>query len=188
MISVECWTREVQKVYLCTQHTRHGMIYTYKDAQRVTFPIFLLHSDNWSYSDGILFLDNRILDDTNMPGDSLGIRRVQTPHKDLYPLKKSLINLTGILKQSVKTFIDSEGVPFIYEKSIWCSLKYYKIKRVDKKDIASVLWLHGVSFPITVPRPPADGMEWAGMLHFGKSPWLLYEYAEEKLKDTKRKV
>ena len=66
-----------------------------------------------------------------MRGDSLGIRRLQTPHKNLLPLKKSLLNLTGIIKQNTSTFIDSNGFPFIYEKTKWCKLKYYKIRNIE---------------------------------------------------------
>jgi len=164
------------------------MIYTYRDVLRVTFPIFHLPSDNWSYSDGLLFIENQVVDDKNMSGDSLGIRRIQTPHKNLLPLRRSLLNLTGIIKQNTSTFIDSKGTPFIYEKTEWCKLKYYKIRKVEKKGIASLLWLHGVSKSSVIPRPPHTDMKWAGMIHFNDDPWLLYEYAEEKLKDSKRKV
>ena len=126
------------------------MIYTYKDVLRVTFPVFQLPSDNWSYSDGLLFIENQIVDDKNMSGDSLGIRRLQTPHKNLLPLKKSLLNLTGVIKQNTSTFIDSKGAPFIYEKTEWCKLKYYKIRKIEKKGIASLLWLHGVSTSLSL--------------------------------------
>ena len=163
-------------------------MYTYKDVLRVTFPVFQLPSDNWSCSDGLLFIENQIVDDRNMRGDSLGIRRLQTPHKNLLPLKRSLLNLTGVIKQNTSTFIDSNGFPFVYEKTIWCKLKYYKIRKIERKEIASVLWLHGVTAPSVIPRPPHGEMKWAGMIHFNDDPWLLYEYAEEKLKDSKRKV
>ena len=163
-------------------------MYTYNDVLRVTFPVFQLPSDNWSCSDGLLFIENQIVDDRNMRGDSLGIRRLQTPHKNLLPLKRSLLNLTGVIKQNTSTFIDSNGFPFVYEKTIWCKLKYYKIRKIERKEIASVLWLHGVTAPSVIPRPPHGEMKWAGMIHFNDDPWLLYEYAEEKLKDSKRKV
>ena len=123
-----------------------------------------------------------------MRGDSLGIRRLQTPHKNLLPLKKSLLNLTGVIKQRATTFIDSDGFPFIYEKTILCKLKYYNIRKIEMKCIASILWLHGVTTRHIIPRPPHEEMKWAGMIHYNEDPWLLYEYAEEKLKDSKRKV
>lgn len=164
------------------------MIITFRDVQRITFPVFQIPSDNWSYSDGLLFIDDLLLDDTNMPGDTLGVRRVQTPFTELLPLRRSLINHVGLLKQSNKNFIDSKGVPFTYEKTKFCKLKYYKIRKVELKGTASLLWMHSITIPFTIPRPPEDGREWAGILHIGDTPWMLYEYSKIKLKDTRRKV
>ena len=123
-----------------------------------------------------------------MPGDTLGVRRVQTPFTELLPLRRSQISHVGLLKQTKKNFIDSKGVPFTYEKTKFCNLKYYKIRKVELKEVASLLWVHSIRPPFTIPRPPEDGREWAGILHMGNTPWLLYEYSKVKLKDTKRKV
>ena len=164
------------------------MIITYNNIKKVRFPVYKLPSSNWQLIDGILFLDNEVLDDKNMPGSSIGIRRLQTPFDELFPLKHSLPSLVGIIKQNTKTFIDSNGVPFIYQKTRNASLKYYKIRKIERKEVASVLWLKDVKQPFTIPRPPPDGKTWAGVLHLGPWPWLLYEYSEERLKDTRRKV
>ena len=126
------------------------MIVTYKDVQCVTFPVFKITGSNWTYSDGLLFLENQLLDDKNMSGETLGIRRVQTPFENLYPLRNALINHIGIIKQTTKTFIDSRGEPFIYDKTLMCKLKYYKIRKVDKKGVASILWVKGINFPFTI--------------------------------------
>ena len=164
------------------------MILTYKEVKKIKFPVFILPNSNWEAIDGILFLDNEIVDDKNMPGLSLGIRRLQTPFTELLPLKHSIDSLIGILKQKSKCFIDSAGTPFIYQKTMNSALKYYKIRKVERKEVASVVWLKDINFPFTVPRPPPIETTWAGVLHIGGLPWLLYEYSEERLKDTRRKV
>lgn len=164
------------------------MVITYKNLHLVKFPVYLLWSDNWELADGLLFVDQKLVDDKNMPGATLGIRRMQTPHKALQPLKRAIFTQNGILKQSTKYFIDSHGFPFIYEKTKMCTLKYYKIMKVVQKDVASLIWVNGCKTPFTVPRPPEHGMRWAGILHLQGIPWMLYEYAEEQLKDTQRKV
>ena len=87
-----------------------------------------------------------------------------------------------------KFFIDSKGKPFIYEKTRSCKLSSYKIKKIDRKESASLLWLHEVNYPITIPRPPLDSYGWARILHLGDSPWLLYDYVSEPLKPTYRRV
>ena len=164
------------------------MIVTYKEIKKIQFPVFILPSGNWELVDGLLLIDNQIVDDKNMPGATLGIRRLQTHFTELVPLRHSIDSLIGILKQNTKYFIDSKGTPFIYQKTMNASLKYYKIRKVELKEKASVLWLKDVNFPFTIPRPPPRELTWAGVLHIGGLPWLLYEYSEEKLKDTRRKV
>ena len=63
-----------------------------------------------------------------------------------------------------------------------------KIKKVERKSYATLIWVKGHNAPFTVPRPPEDGNTWAGVLHLYGIPWMLYEYSDEKLKDTRRKV
>jgi len=164
------------------------MVITYKSIRRIRFPVFILPSNNWEERDGLLYLDNRIVDDRNMSGETIGLRRIQTPMEDLMPIRGSIDSLIGVLKHSDKSFIDTKGTPFIYEKTRSCPLKYYRIKKIERKDTASILWLKGINFPFKVPRPPTSDLRWAGLLHLGDRPWLLYEYSEEKLSDTRRKV
>ena len=74
------------------------MIVTYQDIKKLTFPVFILPNSNWQLVDGLLLLDNIVLDDKNMPGATLGIRRLQTPFTEIVPLKHSIDSLIGILK------------------------------------------------------------------------------------------
>lgn len=164
------------------------MVIQYKNINKVRFPVYAMTSDDWHITDGLLFLEGKILDDRNMPGDTLGIRRLQTPHKTLVRLAHQIDDMRGLLKSNQKTFIDTNGIPFIYEKTEFCKLKYYKIKSILKKESCSLLYLYGVKNPFRVPRPPASEIQYAGVLHYGNLPWILYEYSEERQKDTRRKV
>ena len=78
------------------------MVITYKTIPKVVFPVFILPSGNWYERDGLLYLDRRIIDDRNMTGETIGKRRMQTPMKNLMPIRGSLENLTGIIKQTSK--------------------------------------------------------------------------------------
>ena len=93
----------------------------------------MLYSDNWMLADGLLFVDSALVDDKNMPGATLGIRRAQSPHRTQYKLSKAVFTHNGILKQSTKYFIDSNGMPFIYEKTRMLKLIYLKIKKVTQR-------------------------------------------------------
>ena len=79
------------------------MIITYKDVPRVTFPVFKLPSSNWYREDGLLFVDDKIVDDCNMYGATIGIRRMQS-HMDLMPLKKFVDTHLGMIKQKENTY------------------------------------------------------------------------------------
>jgi len=163
------------------------LIVNYNNLTKIKFPVYKLPNSNWELVDGLLFLDNKVLDDKNQPGKTLGIRRAQTSF-DLFPLKHSIPSLAGILKQNDKTFIDTEGTPFIYQKTRNSSLKYYKIRKIEQKGVASVLWLKDINSPFTIPRPPPMEMTWAGVLHVESWPWILYNYSETYQKPTRRKI
>jgi len=123
-----------------------------------------------------------------MPGQTLGLRRVQCGRTDLFKLKRAVLDVPTLLHTSAKAFIDSKGKPFVYEKTLSSRLSCYKISRIEGKNTASVLWLHGINFPFTIPRPPVGNPGWARVLHLGSSPWMLYDYVSRRNKDTYRRV
>jgi hypothetical protein len=133
-------------------------------------------------------MEASIVDDKNMEGDTIGKRRLQTYMKPLFPLRSAIWDLTGIIKQESPYFIDTKGYPFIYQKTRYCKLVYYRIKKIERKETASLLWLKDVRAPIKIPRPPFEEFKWAGLLHLNKFPWLLYDFAEIKLPNSNRKV
>lgn len=165
------------------------MIITYRRITHISYPVFQIPSSNWELLDGLLFLDGEVLDDRNMPGDTLGKRRLQSPfRKELVELKKSFHEPVAIIKQSSPYFIDNKGIPFIYEKTKFCSLRFHKIKRVEPKVVASLLYLEGVKQPFKIPRPPPKEMLWAGVLYLHELPWMLYTYSPIKKRNGRRKV
>ena len=164
------------------------MVITYKTLSRITFPVFVLPSSDWEEHDGLLFIEKKLVDDKNMKGKTLGLRRLQTPFRDLLQLKGSIADTLGLIKHTKSAFIDNDGIPFLYEKTHSASLKYYKIRKIERKNSASVVWLKGVNFPFKIPRPPSVDTTWAGVLHLSGIPWILYEYSEFKKSDTRRKV
>lgn len=164
------------------------MVIQYKSINKIKFPVYELPSSNWERLDGLLFLDKQVVDDMNQRGDTLGARRLQTPHKNLLPLKSQIDTFRGILKSDHKYFIDTNGFCFIYEKTEFCKLKYFKIKDIVQRETCSLLKLDGVKNPFVIPRPPAMDIGYAGVILWNNLPWVLYDYAEEKLKDTRRKV
>lgn len=152
---------------------------------QIVFPVYLLPSDDWYTLDRVLWTEGKVLDDTNMPGKTLGIRRFQTP-LPLYPLRKCVNDYTGLIKQRTKFFIDSKGVPFIYVRTKFVKLKYVKIDKLDRREVATIVHTKVGKYP--VPRPPHPDMKWAGILFLHGFPWKLYEFSEEEKKDRNKKV
>ena len=161
---------------------------TYKHLKNVEYPAYKIDADNIELCDGLLFLDGQIVDDRNMPGKTLGLRRLQSPMKGLYELKKAVIDPVSMIRNPAGSYIDSLGRIFTYTKTRAVPLKYSIIRKVDKKETYSLVWVKGINFPYTVKRPPVPGNTWAGILYVDGHPWLLYSYATEKQKDTWRKI
>jgi hypothetical protein len=164
------------------------MLVTYKQFHKITFPAYRLPSDNWHSQDGLLFIDDILVDDKNMSGDTLGKRRLQTYFKDLLSIRKAVDSNTALVKQASGPFIDSAGRCFIYEKTKYGKVKYFKIDSIDYNGNLCVLRVKGIKFAFTIPRPPKPGFNWVGILHVDDLPWILYEYADERRKDMRRKV
>ena len=168
--------------------TRLGSLKPSMIYDKITFPIFTLHTDEILFVDGILWIENQVLDDTNMKGETLGIRRLQSPMTSIYPLKYMLKDIRAYLDHQGKYYIDTKGRFFRKIKTTKVKLRYHKILRVEKKEIASVLWVKDCPFPFTIDRPLAGTEEWAGLLYRSGLPWLLYDTASKKLKDSWRKI
>ena len=155
--------------------------------QQFNYPLFVIHTDNVEEIDGILWIEDQVLDDKNMSGKTLGIRRLQTPMKSIYPLRYMIEDEISLMKHRGKSFIDNTGEVIYYEKQETVSLTYYKIKKVEKKGVAALIWLKGIPYPFAANRPPEEGYTWVGMIHKSGLPWKIWEFAEAKKRDTWRK-
>ena len=162
------------------------MVITYKNQSLIKYPVYILPSNNWYSKDGLLLLDQKVLDDINQQGNTLGFRRMQTPLKNLHPIRRMVYDWVGIVKSEHKYFIDSNGMCFTYIKTLFVQLKYLPIKEVVKKQRNCILKVVGGQF--IVPRPPSSQIKYAGILHHEGYPWALYNYSELKLKTGRRKV
>ena len=166
------------------------MIVTLRNVHKIKFPVYKLPSENWDSSDGLVFMEGLVLDDRNMEGETLGIRRLQTPfQKSLFQLTKSFPSFVSLaLQRSGSCYIDSRGTCFIYEKTTFCHVKYHRVSQVYKKDYVSTLKLKGIRNTFQIPRPPPDGTEWAGVLYYRGLPWKLFDFSKTRKEDIRKKV
>ena len=80
------------------------------------FPLFVVHTDNVELIDDILWVEDQVLDDRNMKGDTIGIRRLRSPMKSMYPLKYMVDDIPSLLNHQGKHYIDNSGFFFTKEK------------------------------------------------------------------------
>ena len=168
--------------------TRLGSLKPSMIYDKIKFPVFTVHTDEILFIDGILWVGNQVLDDTNMKGKSLGMRRLQTPMTSIYPLKYMIKNIRSYLDHQGKYYIDTTGRFFRKIKTTKVELKYHKIIKVEQKEVVSVLWVKDCPFPFTIDRPIADSETWVGLLYRQGLPWLVYDTSPEKKKNSWRKI
>lgn len=163
------------------------MYINYENINDITFPVFGVNSDDFFLQDGLLFLDNIVLDDRNQIGETIGARRAQSPHKK-YPIRYCYNDFISMLRGRHRIFIDNKGFWFVYEKTKYCKVEFHRIKKVVKKDTLSYLDVVSINFPVIVNRPPPEGKAWVGMLYVDGVPWMPYEYSETYCKPFKRMI
>ena len=96
----------------------------------IKFPAYVL-SEEPEEIDGLLIIADQVVDDRNMSGETLGIRRLQSPMKSIYPLRYMVDDEVGMMKHRGKHFIDTNGVYWYNEKKKTATLKYHKIRKVE---------------------------------------------------------
>ena len=165
-------------------------VVTYKKVNSIKFPSFILPSNNITKEDGLVFVNGRIIDDTNMPNDTLGMRRLISPFSaQMYPLKRAAFELLAILKNTGKTtYIDYTGDIFTYVKMKWVKLRCIPIERSYKRGNYTILKLEGINNVFEVPRPPLLEQNYARVLYLNNHPWMLYDYKIDPEKTTKRLI
>ena len=160
---------------------------TYKQVLRlVKFPVYALDTEDFYVRDGLLLVNELVVDDKNQPGNTLGQRRLQTPHK-IKRISKVYWEFLDLVKFPSTVLIDTNGAVFEYTKTSFEKCVSLKIKKKELFDTHSRIWLKGVNFPFILRRPPT-GKNWAQVLYLDSSPWLLYSLSEDKLEDSKRKI
>lgn len=157
------------------------------DYNKITWPVFVIHAEP-ELIDGLLWIEDQIVDDTNMSGKTLGERRLQTPMKSIYPLRYMIEDEIAMSKHRGKLFIDSAGKVVIQQKTETLELIYHKVKKIDLKEIASVVWFKDIPFPFIERRPPPSDHTWAGILYKKGLPWKIWEYTTKQKKNTWRKM
>lgn len=154
--------------------------------RRIRFPIYILSSDNVYFEDGLLFLNGKVVDDTNQSGNSLGARRLQTSHRTAN-IGKAILNFIGLINCKATKFIDSKGFCFSYVKTKLCNVESRKIIRKISKGTHTVILAKGINCTFSMDYYP-HAEEWAQILMLNELPWKLLSVSEKEAAIFKRKI
>ena len=162
----------------------------FKDINTITFPVYNLPSLDYYIQDKVLFYgDGTVLDDKNMSGKTLGIRRLQCDRSDLFPIaRRCNPDIKSLLKSKNKIFIDNNGVIFEYVKTKNYPLVHHFISKVELKDTYSIIIFKNITQRFLVPRPPPETANWARILYNGPFPWIIYDFKENRGQDSFRRA
>lgn len=176
----------------------------------LVYPIYRLREQEPQRHNGVLFYfyekvretfegiedyyELKVIDDTNMKGDSLATRRLQIRNNGdtPYRLNRAIFFLGDFIKMATPKmwFIDSSGRIFKYSKQTRAKLSYRKVtKLIPIKTGGAIIEVEGLSSrmkALFVPRIPKNDLH-AGVLFMGMSP-ILYGFYDQKHKDSWRMV
>jgi hypothetical protein len=175
----------------------------------IAYPVFKLGVDKPTISDGLVYYyyenieeddegelieqtQYRLVDDKNLPFNSLAMRRLAAKQNGakLFKIKIAIFFLGDLIKIAKPNmwFIDSKGKLFNYEKRTRALLKFYKIRlNIPISTGGSILEVEGITTRFKILFSPDKDKKYAGILHLGKS-LILYGVYNEQYDDTWRKV
>ena len=171
----------------------------------LTYPVFRLGAEKPHFIDGVVvfvrqYLDEdknliqkyKVVDDTNLPGDTLALRRlILLKNKvKLKPINNAIFFLGDLIKLAHRKiwFIDSLGNIFQYKKSMVAKLQFKKIKYIQEIPTGgAIIEVEGIAHRFKTLFTPRNFEQYAGILKHGNTH-ILYGLYKEKHKDSWRMV
>ena len=164
----------------------------------ISFPVFKLRRER-PISEGTrsFYMNGEIemlVDDTSLPQESLGMRRLMlaVQEQKLARISEAIYFLGDLIKIGVAGvwFIDSNGTLFEYRKQRCAKLTFHKIERLIPISSGGLIVLvMGIPTRFkTLYNPPAFTFRYAGILELNSKAYVLYGLYEERPENSWRKV
>lgn len=163
------------------------------ELSEIEFPVYgITNTYRKIWSDlNVLYIETNygifILDNKNIPGNTLGKRRIKLNAENKYKFRKTYYNIEQFLHSKYTKFIDNTGKLFSWKKSKYVPLTYHKIKKVVEYDGQCIIYPEGINFTQKVNCRRAYFTNYIGVLHTDMG-YILYEYTDKKKLDTIRKI
>lgn len=160
----------------------------------IKFPAFKIADDVKPYSLGTALLvdkaDNttQILDDTAVPGESLGQRRLyismHQPKAPLFKLSQPIYSIRDLLLIKHRNFIDSAGKVFKYYKSNSGTVESYLIESIEPRNGAFILTCKNLHCKFVLYSAPEIGTKYAEIIRVDLG-FILYNLSSVCVKPYK---
>lgn len=170
--------------------------------REIAYPVYLLGKNKPNTIEGVSFYSfyneredveitkHRVVDDTNLPQESLALRRLVLRDQEvkLHKLNKAIFFLGDLIKlvKPNDWLIDSSGKIFNYVKSARVSLRCHEVSNVTAIPTGgAIIEIKGYSTRFKTLH--YSNPKYAGILHQGMG-LILYGLYEEPFKDTWRLI
>ena len=165
---------------------------------QIKFPVYLFDTPNFVVEDKCTFCEDskgalRLIDDRSMPGETLGLRRLQhqatygAQAYKLYKLNKPLFTISDMVRQPSSKYIDSRGRIFNYTKKEYYLVHTYKLEKYVEFMEGYVLYPKGLHCRFFLGRAPDIDELYVQVLHVGMG-FVLYDLAREHSPPFRRKI
>lgn len=173
--------------------------------KEISYPVFRLGTNKPVTEWGVVFyyhhketedgqlVSVRIIDDKNLPQQTLSLRRLQLSLDDgvsLFKISKAIYFLGDLIKISTPNtwFIDNTGKVFNYVKTSRAKLKIYPVAQlIPIKTGGVIVEAKGIMTRFKALYVPEIGLDYVGILHWGKS-LILYGFYETQHDDSWRMI
>lgn len=173
--------------------------------KEISYPVFRLGTNKPLTEGGVTFfyhhkqleegehISVRIVDDKNMPQETLSLRRLQLSLDStvqLFKISKAIYFLGDLIKISTPNtwFVDNTGKVFNYQKTSRAKLKIYPVAQlIPIKTGGVIVEAKGIMTRFKALYVPEIGLDYVGILHWGKS-LILYGFYEQQHDDSWRMV
>ena len=132
----------------------------------------------------------RVVDDANLDGETLGLRRLRLQDEKLFPIRTAIYFLADLIKLAKSTtwFIDNSGRVFQYEKNTRAKLQTKPIKQVlPGQGLGCVIELEGISSRFKSMQRPGEHQHFARVLKLGMG-FIFYGFCDAVKPDSWRMV
>jgi len=171
--------------------------------KNIRWPVYVLGKHDDIYTDmGVTYIVHSniisILDNKNLNGSTIGIRRLKIDESELYNTKGSIFILADLIESIRKkpsnnwVFVDTNGITFKYKKTKFVPLIWRKINKATKLSTITLLNVDKIFQTFELPNSfwskfRCEDNLYLGLLNFGDH-YMIYDISVEYRKDSRRKV